>query len=186
MNEIVEAFGFGEIEFAVFKRAAGEFAGLSRPHISERRQCGEHRGDNRAPAMNVKLGDVFAGRAGRPGKPEHHGIIDRPLAYIVEQRPGSSPRRRHFFSECRQRRPGFRSRYADDSNRARRPARRQGEDGLIPWMHRLFVGRLLKRQKQFQSVIAEPGIPLLFAAADSQCLCCKKLKGRPALDPYRE
>jgi hypothetical protein len=34
--------------------------------------------------MDVKFGDVFPGRAGRSGKPEHNGIIDRPLTYVVE------------------------------------------------------------------------------------------------------
>ncbi len=33
MNQIVQRFGFGEIELAVFKRAAGEFARLGGPHI---------------------------------------------------------------------------------------------------------------------------------------------------------
>ena len=36
VNEIVEAFGFGEIELAVLECAAGEFAGLGGAHILER------------------------------------------------------------------------------------------------------------------------------------------------------
>jgi len=51
--------------------------------------------------MDVKLRDVFAGRAGRAWKPEHHGVIDRPLAYIAEQRPGGRPRRRLFSGKRR-------------------------------------------------------------------------------------
>ena len=36
--------------------------------------------------MDVKFRDVFAGRAGRTRKPQHHRIIDRPLADIPKQR----------------------------------------------------------------------------------------------------
>ena len=147
MDEIVEAFGFGEIELAVFKRAAGEFAGLGRPHIFKTRQRREQGSQHGASAMDVKLGDVFAGRAGRSGKPEHHRVIDRPLADIVEQRPGRHSGHRHFSGERRQRRAGLGARYPHDSDRARRPARRQGEDGLIPWMHRLFVREALEKAK---------------------------------------
>ena len=107
MDQIVEAFGFGEIELAVFESAAGKFARLGRPHIFKSRQRREQRSEHRASAMNMKLGDVFAGRAGRSRKPQHHRVIDRPLAYIVQQRAGGRPRRRHFSGERGQRRRGL-------------------------------------------------------------------------------
>ncbi len=87
VDEIVEAFGFGEIELAVLEGAAGEFAGLGGAHILERRQRGEQRGQHRAAAMDVEFGDVFAGGAGGARKPEHHGIVDRPLAWSGQQGP---------------------------------------------------------------------------------------------------
>src|SRR4029077_9162120 len=54
VDEIVEAFGFGEVELAVFKSTASEFARLCRPHIVDGRQRGEHRGEHSASAMDVK------------------------------------------------------------------------------------------------------------------------------------
>src|SRR5581483_9801705 len=41
MNEIVEAFGFGQIELAVLERAPRELAGLGRADILDSRQCRE-------------------------------------------------------------------------------------------------------------------------------------------------
>jgi hypothetical protein len=97
--------------------------------------------------MNMKLNNVFSGHAGRSGKPEHHGVINRPLTYIVQQRPSGHPRRRRFSGERSEHSAGFGAGQAHDGDRARRPARRQGENGLIPRMHRLFVRGILKRQK---------------------------------------
>ena len=91
VNQIVERFGFGEIELAVLKRAAGEFAGLGGPHIFKSRQCGKQCRQHRAAAMDVKLRDVLAGGAGRSRKPQHHRIVDRPLADIMQQHPRHHP-----------------------------------------------------------------------------------------------
>jgi hypothetical protein len=44
MDEIVETFGLGQIELAVFESAPGKFAGLGRTNIFERGQRGEQRG----------------------------------------------------------------------------------------------------------------------------------------------
>jgi hypothetical protein len=51
-------------------------------------------GQHRAATVDVKLGDVFAGRAGRCGKPQHHRIVDRPLAGVLQKRPRRHSRRR--------------------------------------------------------------------------------------------
>ena len=87
MDEIVEAFGFRQIELAVLERAAREFAGLSSAKIFRRGQRSEQRGQHRASAMNVKLGDVFAGRAGWCGKPEHDCIVDWLMVRVTQQSP---------------------------------------------------------------------------------------------------
>jgi len=88
MDKIVETFGFGEIELAVLEGAPGEFARLGGANIFESGQRREQGGQHCTTAMDVKLRDVFAGRAGRTGKPQHHGIVDRPLTDVCKQHPG--------------------------------------------------------------------------------------------------
>ena len=41
VNQIIETFGFGEIELAVLECPAGKLAGLRNAHILGRRQYGE-------------------------------------------------------------------------------------------------------------------------------------------------
>ena len=84
MDEIVETFGFRQIELAVLERAPGKFAGLGRANIFECGQRREQGSQHRASAMDVKFRDVFPSRAGRTRKPQHHGIVDRPLADIPQ------------------------------------------------------------------------------------------------------
>ena len=120
VNEIVEAFGFGQIELAVLEGAAGEFAGLGGAHIFQRRQRRENRGQHRAPAMDMEFGDVLAGGAGRTRKPEHDRIVQWLTGDVPEQHPGRRPRRRDFAAQRRQRRTGLRARDAHDRDRARR------------------------------------------------------------------
>jgi hypothetical protein len=151
VDEIVESFGFGEIELAVLEGAPGKFTGLGRTNIFERGQRREQSGQHRTPAMDVKFRDVFPGRAGRTRKPQHHRIIDRPLAYIMEQRTGRHSRRRQSAGQRRHDLAGLWTRDAHQGNRARWPARRQCKDGLIPRMHGLFVREGLKRQRDFDS-----------------------------------
>ena len=101
--------------------------------------------------MDVKFGDVLAGGAGRPRKPEHHRIVDRlppasrSSARVAVRAGGILPRQR------RQRRPGLRPGYPHHGDRARRPAGRQRKNGLVPRMHRLFVPESLKRQRNFDA-----------------------------------
>ena len=69
-DQVGQAFDRGEVELAVLEGAAGEFAGFGRAQAvdaAKRRQRGR---DHRAAAMQLQLGDVLAGLAVRPGKPE--------------------------------------------------------------------------------------------------------------------
>jgi hypothetical protein len=123
VNQIVEGFGFGEIELAVLKCAAGEFARLRRPDMFKLRERGEQRRLHRTAAVNVKLGYVFSGRACGSRKPEHDRIID-PLPFpITQQGSHCHPGLRHPARQGLKRRPGLRTRHPNDRNRARRPAR---------------------------------------------------------------
>ena len=85
MNQIIEAFGFGEIELAVLKRASREFARLGRTQTVDAAQSIEHRSDHRAAAMDMKFSDVFAGGAVRPRKPERHRFVDGTAVEIAKR-----------------------------------------------------------------------------------------------------
>jgi hypothetical protein len=122
VDEIVEAFGFGEVELAVFERAPGKFAGLGGANMVEPRQRREQRGQHRPAAMDVKLGDILAGRTGRARKPQHHCIVDRLLADIPKQDPGRHPRGRDLAAKGGQHRAGLRTRDPHHGDGARRPA----------------------------------------------------------------
>jgi hypothetical protein len=69
--------------------------------------------------MDVKFSDVFAGRAGRTRKPKHHGIVDRSLADIHQQRAGGDSGRRHFAGKRRHDLSGLRTRDTHQGNRTR-------------------------------------------------------------------
>ncbi len=122
VDQVVEAFGFGEIELAVLERPARELARLRRAYIFKTRERREERCEHRAPTVDVKFSDILPGRAGRRRKPEHDGIIDRLFGGIAHQRARRPPRRRHLARKRGEHGPGLRSRYPHQGNRARRSA----------------------------------------------------------------
>ena len=147
--------------------------GSAGANIFESGQRREQSRQHRASAMDVKFRDVFAGRAGRTRKPQHHRIVDRPLADIPKQRAGGHSRRRQFAGQRRHDLSGLRTRDAHHGNRARRPARRQCKDGLIPRMHGLFVREVLKRQRNFNSGPERAGRYRRSTADRCRQECCK-------------
>ena len=64
-DQIGQALDRGEIEPAVLEGAARELAGLGRPQAFDAAERAEHRGNHRAAAVQLQLGDVFAGLAVR-------------------------------------------------------------------------------------------------------------------------
>ena len=96
MNQIVETFSLGEVEFSIFERAAGKFAGLGGPDILETRERREQRRQHRAAAMDVKFRDILAGRTGRARKPQRHRIVDRLPVGFPQQDPHGHPWHRNF------------------------------------------------------------------------------------------
>ena len=76
-DQIGETLDRGEIEPAVLERAARELARLRRPQSFDPPERAEHRGDHRAAAVQLQLGDVLAGLAVRPGKPQRQRLVDR-------------------------------------------------------------------------------------------------------------
>ncbi len=122
MNQIVETFGFGEIELAVLESAARELPRLCRTQAVDRTERIEHRRDDGSAAMNMKFRDVFAGRAVRTRKPEHDRFVDGAAVEIAQGREMGNTRCRQFSTQPLDRRPRLRTGHADDGNRRRRAA----------------------------------------------------------------
>ena len=148
MNQIVEAFSFGEIELAVLECAPREFAGLGRTQAIDRAERIEHRRDHRASAMNMKFRDVLAGGAVRSRKPERHRFVERAAIEIAQRRQMSETRRRQTPTQPLDRDPRLRSGDPDDGDGRGRAAGRQGEDGE--------VGRLQGRRHGYLSDSPKP------------------------------
>ncbi len=85
VDQIVEAFGLGQVELAILERTPGKLARLRRAQIGKTRQRHDQRRHHRAPAVDLKFRDVLAGRACRTRKPEHHRIVDRLLIRLPQQ-----------------------------------------------------------------------------------------------------
>ena len=67
VDQVGKTFDLGEIELAVFKAAPRELARLGWAQTIDARERVEQRRDDRLAAMDVKLRDIFAGGARRPG-----------------------------------------------------------------------------------------------------------------------
>src|SRR3954471_5279884 len=192
MNEIIEALRLSQVELAVLEGAPGEFAGLGDTHIRNGGNGGKECGQHRAAAMNVKFGDVLAGRAGGPRKPQHHRIVDR-LARAVMKEPAAGPSwRRQLARQRRQHQAGASPGDADNRERAWRTAGRQCKDGVVSRMHGLFV-RLKRKRQTSVSADKSSGYAALVPAAKPmmRCnkfvsVCCKKLFRRNERNAYRK
>jgi hypothetical protein len=94
--QIRNRLGFRQIELAVFKSAAREFAGLGQAKARQAAKRFGHIVQDGAPAVNVKFHDVLAGIAVRRRKPDHNGLIDRLAGLTVDKTPeGRFARRRN-------------------------------------------------------------------------------------------
>ena len=129
-DEIGQALDRREIEPAVFEGAAGELASLGGPATLDRRQRIEHTGNDRLAAMKLQLGDVLAGLAARRRKPQRQRFVDDLTARRI-----AHPRQRRLArlgqapDQFLKRNTGARPGDAHHSNRRRRPAGGQREDG---------------------------------------------------------
>ncbi len=98
-GEIGHRLGLGQVELAVQKRPAGEFARLGEAQ-PEPAQDLHQPGNDRAAAVQVKLGDILAGAAVRRRKPQHEAVVE-PLAGFGIDEPSTpgQPRRRQSAGE---------------------------------------------------------------------------------------
>ena len=80
LDEVGEALGLGQVDPAIFERAARELTRLRRTQAVDARQRSEDCIDDRAAAMALEFHDIFAGRARRPIEPEDERVVEhRPI-----------------------------------------------------------------------------------------------------------
>ncbi len=129
-DQIAKTLHRSEIEPAALERPPGELARLGKAAAGNRSQCIKHAGDHRVTAVQLQLSHVFAGLALRARKPQRQRLIDRLTARrIAHAHQRRLSRLRHAADQLLQRDAGLRTRHAHHSNRRRRPAGGQSEDG---------------------------------------------------------
>ncbi len=115
-GEVGDRLGLGQVELAVQKGAAGEFAGLGEAQ-PEPAECRDHRGEHGAAAVQMELGDILAGKARRRRKPQDQRVVERLAGRRIDEpaAPGRA-RRRQFAGEQRHRPRGIRSGQPQNGN----------------------------------------------------------------------
>ena len=91
IDQIGQRLGLDQIDLAVEKGAAREFAGFGMPDAVEAGDRLQHLGHDGAPAMDMEFGDILAGKAVGPGKEDdqatvEHGSVRRPELAQKSQR----------------------------------------------------------------------------------------------------
>ncbi len=92
-GEVGDRLGLGQVELAVLKGAAGEFAGLgqAQPEPGQRR---DDRGQHRAAAVHMEFGDILAGGAVRRREPQHQRVVERVARCRVDEAAAAGRSRR--------------------------------------------------------------------------------------------
>ena len=85
-GEIGNRLGLQQVELAVEKGAAGEFAGLGEPR-PEPGECLHDRSEHSSAAVQMELHDILAGRAPRPRKPQDQPLIEHLSALRIDEAP---------------------------------------------------------------------------------------------------
>src|SRR5262249_44943948 len=127
-NEIADRLGLQQIELAVEKGAAREFAGFGepQPEPAERLHDGS---EHSAAAMQMKLGDIFCGHALRCRKPQHEPVIEA-LSTLRIDHPAAARNAwgQKAPDERRYRSPRLRPGNADDRDSGAPGCRRRSKD----------------------------------------------------------
>src|SRR5258707_1024089 len=75
IDEIRQRLGLDQIELAVEKGAAREFAGFRMPDAVKARDRFQHLGRDRSAAMDLELGDILTGETARSRKKQHEAVV---------------------------------------------------------------------------------------------------------------
>ena len=132
LEQIGQPFGFGQVDPAVGKGTAGEFARLGRPHIRSGKQCVEDRPHHRTSSMALIFNDIFAGGRGRPIEPDQQDLVECGAIPGIAQGPqGGAPRRRKLPRQLLGRSKSGRPAGANDRHRRGWLATRQRGDRVV-------------------------------------------------------
>ena len=127
-REIGDRLGLQQIELAVVKGPAGEFAGFGEPQPKATQHLHD-RGEYGATAVHMKFSDILPRRAVRPGEPQHEPVVEPLSGLGVEQTSSSRyARRRQLAGKQGGCPPGFRTADTDDGDGGASGRRRRGED----------------------------------------------------------
>ena len=129
LEQIGEALGLGQVDSPMFERAPSELSRDSLPQAGNLLQRGQHARHDRSSAVEMELGDIFAGCARWAGKTNNQRLIKN-FAIVPERRQPRPARLRKRPRQIGER--CIRARPADAHNRHRggRRARGQGVDGI--------------------------------------------------------
>ena len=124
IDQVEQAFRFGQIHPAIFHRAAGKLAGSRLAEAGSEKRFGNGF-DHGGAAMALDFHHIFAcERAGR-GKGDQHGFVDK-FAFVREASQDSAARGQGATAAQRLgSRDSLRARNTDDSHA--RPTRRGGQ-----------------------------------------------------------
>ena len=131
IDQVGQALGFRQVQFAGLKGAPGKLPRFRQPQAGARPQSFKSSGNDGAAPMQVKFGDVFAGKAGRARKPQHQTAINGRTVgglYVGHGRPARL--RQVTAGHRRQGRPGRRAGNPDDGKPGRAGAGRGGKNGF--------------------------------------------------------
>lgn len=129
-HEIGEAFHSREIELSIFKSPAGKLSRLRRTQAFDARERRQHRGNNCASAVQLKLGDIFAGLAMGRRKPQHQRLIDELAIVAADLCQRGLACIRDLAREGLERVTRASAAHAHNRDRRRRTTGRQRENGL--------------------------------------------------------
>ena len=95
VDEIGQAFGFGEVKFAIVEGAAGKFSRFGKAAAWNGREGLKYGPGDGMAAMDMKLSAIFGGEAFRAWHPEDEATVEFFSArWMVESAQGGGARRR--------------------------------------------------------------------------------------------
>ena len=122
VNQIRQAFSFGQIHFAVIKRAFGKFARFGQPKTIQPAEVFQHGGNHRPGSVGVNFHRVFAGEGSGSLEIKHQRMIQHFARQIVQR--GKISMTRHHGTGIK------RGQTADDGKRIGTGNAENGNAGL--------------------------------------------------------
>ena len=113
VDQIRQTFDLRQIEAAILKGAAGEFAGYGHPQTRLDGQSAQDGGQNSGAAVGMKLDHILAGKAVTGSKDQYQRLVQH-QTIVRQPAEGAMARRRKLARQRRRRRKGLRPGNADD------------------------------------------------------------------------